>query len=403
MKIVQINAVYRHSSTGRTTMEMHNALKHNGIDSYVFCANASMPKEEGVYVIGTKLDHKIHALCSRIFGLQGYFSYFATRMLMSKLSKIRPDVVILRNLHANYINVPMLLSYLIEHDIATINVLHDCWSFTGHCCYYTEDRCDKWRSGCNHCSILYKYNKSLFFDNTSKLFAMKQNAFGQLKRLAVVGVSNWITNEAKQSPIFSNARIIQPIYNWIDMSVFYPRENLLLKRKLGLINGEFVVLGVAQKWSGYKGVYHFISVAKQMPDVKFVMVGEMLSGIELPNNIISIPPIKSVDVLAQYYSFADVFLNFSIQETFGKVSVEALACGTPIIVNNATANPELCGGGCGFVIDDNNEADIIRAIRQIQQNGKVSYKTKCRCFAESNFDMEKCISQYMELFDLLLN
>ena len=51
MKIVQINAVYEYSSTGRTTKEMHLSLKDRGIDSYVFCTNKSIP-EDKVYLIG---------------------------------------------------------------------------------------------------------------------------------------------------------------------------------------------------------------------------------------------------------------------------------------------------------------------------------------------------------------
>lgn len=43
MKVVQINAVYEYSSTGRTTMEMHEYLCSQGIESHVFCTNKSIP------------------------------------------------------------------------------------------------------------------------------------------------------------------------------------------------------------------------------------------------------------------------------------------------------------------------------------------------------------------------
>lgn len=35
MKVLQINAVYNLSSTGRTTTELHLAMLNKGIDSYV--------------------------------------------------------------------------------------------------------------------------------------------------------------------------------------------------------------------------------------------------------------------------------------------------------------------------------------------------------------------------------
>lgn len=402
MKVVQINAVYQYSSTGRTTMEMHESLKNRGIDSYVFCTNVSKPDDK-IYQIGNKLDYKIHALCSRIFGYQGYFSNYSTSKLLEMLKLIGPEIVILRNLHNNYVNVPMLLRFLAENNIATVNVLHDCWSYTGHCCYYTEDGCTKWKSECNQCPILHKYNTSLFFDHSTNIFRMKKASFGAIKNLAVIGVSKWIANEAKQSPIFSRVRIVKHIYNWINLDVFYPRKTTDLRQRLGLSKDDFVVLGVSQKWSDYKGLNHFIAVAKKMNDVKFLMVGYMPEGVGLSSNIISVPPVSSPNELAEFYSLGDVFLNFSIQETFGKVTAEALACGTPLIVNNATANPELCGNGCGYVIDNNDHVQMIDAINAIRKNGKVAYSEKCRSFASENFDKNKGIDHYVALFAELLN
>lgn len=50
-------------------------------------------------------------------------------------------------------------------------------------------------------------------------------------------------------------------------------------------------------------------------------------------------------VLAQIYSSMDVLLNPSYGEGFGIPIVEAQACGTPVIVTDWTAMPELCGAG----------------------------------------------------------
>lgn len=232
---------------------------------------------------------------------------------------------------------------------------------------------------------------------------MKKAAFSKLQNLAVIGVSKWIANEGKQSPVFSNARIIKHIYNWINLNVFYPRKTSDLRQNLGLSKDDFIVLGVSQKWSDYKGLNHFIAIAKELSDIKFLMVGYMPERIVLPSNIVSVAPVSSPDELAQYYSLGDVFLNFSIQETFGKVTAEALACGTPLIVNNATANPELCGNGCGFVIDNNDHNQMINAINTIRKNGKVTYTERCRSFAQKNFDKSKGIDNYVALFVELTN
>jgi glycosyltransferase involved in cell wall biosynthesis len=50
-------------------------------------------------------------------------------------------------------------------------------------------------------------------------------------------------------------------------------------------------------------------------------------------------------VLAALYSAADVLLACSMGEGFGIPVIEAQACGTPVIVSNFSAQPELVGDG----------------------------------------------------------
>ena len=57
----------------------------------------------------------------------------------------------------------------------------------------------------------------------------------------------------------------------------------------------------------------------------------------------------SQDVLASLYTASDVLLCASMGEGFGVPVVEAQACGTPVIVSNFTAQPELVGDG--IVVD----------------------------------------------------
>lgn len=395
MKIVQINACYEYGSTGRTCYEIHSYLLEHGYDSYKFYAKPQS-NSDSFDLIGNWLDHKLHAFFSRLLGRQAYFSTIPTYNLVRKLKTIEPDVVILRNFHSNYVNLPILTKYLAENNIPTIIVLHDCWFFTGHCFHYTEVGCNKWQSECNNCPIIKKDKTSWFFDTSRSVFNHRRKMLTSIPRLAIVGVSEWITNEARKAPIFNNALKFQRIYNWINLKVFYPRETSTLRQKFGIKESDFVALGVAMSWDYHKGYETYLEIAKQLPSIKIVMIGNQPNA-KLPVNVISVPITSSTDELAQYYSMADVLFNFSIQETFGKVAAEALACGTPLIVNDATANPEL-PGECGLVIKHNNVQQVIEAVRKIQSKGKDFYKQACVERANTLFEKDRNIKQYIQLF-----
>ncbi len=57
---------------------------------------------------------------------------------LKEVSIFNPDIIHLHNIHGYYINIPLLFEYFKENpDIKIIWTLHDCWSFTGHCAYFT--------------------------------------------------------------------------------------------------------------------------------------------------------------------------------------------------------------------------------------------------------------------------
>lgn len=395
MKVVQINAVYEYSSTGRTTTELHEYLLKNGVDSYVFCCNRSIP-EKKVFKIGNTWDLKVHSFLSHLFGLQGFFSFFSTKRMLRHLDKIKPDVVHLRVLHSNCVNLPLLLKYLAKRDIATVITLHDCWFFTGHCCYFIDSNCDKWRNKCGNCPDLKNWNRSWFFDNTQYILKTKKVLFEQINNLTVVGVSDWVTSFIPYSILKDAKRIIR-IYNWVDVNKFKPLDTTDLRKKLDL-EDKFVILGVAQNWYSTKGLKDFIAIAKINPEMRFVLVGNIVTDETLPENIISIGVLSDVNELVSYYSMADVFFNPSIRETFGKVTIEALSSGTPVVVYNATASPELVKSGCGYVIEKHDIETASVKLNMIREQGKSVYVDVCRDFVVKNFSESKLQKDYLNLY-----
>ena len=402
MKVLQINAVYEKFSTGRLVKELHETLQQNGVDSYVACPYLGN-LHDNAFQIGDGLDWKIHALLSRVSGKQGYFSRRATQKLLAYMDDIQPDIVHLHNLHNNYLNLPMLFRYLDEHKTAVAVTLHDCWCFTGKCTYYIEHSCQRWKDHCGECPARKSGNKSWFFDFSESLRMDKAKWFSSINSLALIGVSKWVTEDAAQS-ILKNASVIQCIYNWIDLEQFRPCNCKKLRKDLGLAD-KFVVLGIAMSWIPLKGIYIFHALADLLPeDCQIVLVGDDSLVAEKHPKIKYTGTILDPDLLAKYYAMADVFVNPTVQETFGMTTAEAMACGTPVVAYNGTATPELVGsdGSCGFLIDENNSRLYCDKILQIKMKSKSTFSKATRSRAERLFSKDKNIQMYFEIYERLL-
>ena len=400
MNIIQVNSHTSYSSIGRTTSEMHEVLLAQGHNAHVFCINESK-EENNIHKVLSFFEYRINGIHSRITGLQAYASWLPTKRMLRKWDKIKPDAVILRNLHSDYVNLPLLLDYCNKNDVAVIIVLHDCWFFTGHCALYMAINCNKWKTMCCNCPGLKNGNPSWFFDRSNKIFKDRLKQFGALNKLYVVGVSKWITNEARQSPIFAKAKEILHIYNWISLDIFKPKDTYHLREKHGIEN-DFVILGVAQNWSRAKGFFVFVDIAHRLKDFKVVLIGNIKTELQkyMPENVIATGVLSSTSERADYFSMSDVFVNPTLQETFGKVTAEALSCGTPCVVNDTTATPEIVGD-CGYIVHNNNIEQLIEGINFIHVKGKQHFVEKCRNRAEALFDKNKNISQYLQLFNRL--
>ena len=79
-----------------------------------------------------------------------------------------------------------------------------------------------------------------------------------------------------------------------------------------------------------------------------------------------------------------------------------MACGTPAIVYNATACPELIGKNCGYIVEKGDVQDVLKAINKMQQKGKSAYSSYCREFTKKNFEKDTLIEEMKKVYFQLL-
>lgn len=398
MRILQVNAVLGNGSTGVIVSDIHSLAVSKGIDSFVAFSNTNISDDKIVngIRIGNILGKKIHALLSRFNGKQAYFSSLATRKLIKQIRKIKPDAVHLHNLHSNYINLNLLLKYLGDSNTRTIITLHDCWFYTGGCFHYTSVNCDKWLTGCGQCPKKMQDTPAYFFDCSSKILKDRKKYFGRIKDLTVVGVSEWISEEAGKT--FLGSKRILTVYNGIDTDFYKPTASNF--RDKYNLNNKFVLLGIANKWLKSINSELLRTVSEYLkPDMAFVMIGCSKENMtQLPSNIIGLPFINDREMMRDIYSACDVFVNCTREESFSLVNVEAQSCGTPTVTYANTGAKETVDNMNSFGVESGNIIRFVECIEQIYISGKKKYSSGCRSFVLKKFDKSLNYMKYIDLY-----
>lgn len=367
MRYVQVNTV-PHGSTGSIMMALHEELLRDGEESWVFWGRGRDASNDREFNFGTKAGILADVLLTRFDGRAGFHSRAATRRLLAELDRIGPDVVHLHNLHGYYLNIEMLFEWLAERDCQVRWTLHDCWPLTGHCVHFTYVGCDQWKQSCaadGECSQLGTYPKTYAKGECFKNHARKKALFTSVPsdRMRLFTPTKWLADRVSQS--FLKNYPVEIRENPIDSVSFRPRQSDFRER-YGL-EGKTVVLGVAFPWTERKGLGEFVRLAGDLGD-EFAIVLVGLSKKQrkrMPGNILAFERTDSKEKLAEFYTAADLFVNPSIEETFGLTVAEALACGTTVAVRKDTACAEVARFGDSIYVDNSYE-DLLEKIQSFR-------------------------------------
>lgn len=367
MKILHINSVCGVTGTGRIVADLYEAAVSQGHECKIAYGEHKYRNATGemqVLEIGTLRDCQMHALLTRLWDMQGFGSRKATRRFLEKVDAYRPDVIHLHNLHGYYINIELLFQYLKQRKAKVIWTLHDCWPFTGHCVYFQNVGCEKWKQGCHHCPQVKEYPASMHVDRSEKNYWKKKELFTGVDDMTILVPSRWMESRVRQS--FLRDYEIKVVYNGIDLETYKP-EPSVFREAYGL-EKQFIVLGVANVWTERKGLKDFLALAELLgEEYSVVLVGLNAEQIaRLPKGILGLPRTDSASDLAKIYTAADVFVNPGREETFGLNVAEAMACGTWPIVYSDTSCAEVVEQGIGQAVigDVEKLADAIRNYRK---------------------------------------
>lgn len=398
MRVLQINAVINKGSTGTIARDICKAVSRYGGEG--FFASQENAQAYNEFTVGKPIDYKLHALFSRITGLQGYASKASTRTLLCWIEQIQPDIIHIHNIHNNYIHLPMLFTFIAEKKIHTVVTLHDSWMLTGKCMHFLKYGCSKWKTGCCSCPAQKKEIPSLFVDNSHKVWSDRKKYIGENPYVRIVGCSEWITHAALESVL--KERVVGTIHNGVDLEVFRPTKNTI-RQELS-ISDNYVILGMANKWLAPENEETYRAFIPQLrEDEILVLVGCSLEQIKkLPAKVIGIPFVTEKTRLAQCYSMADVFVNTTKVDTFPTVNLEALACGIPVVTYDSGGASETIDSKTGYTVPYGDVQKLRESIDHLKNIDRQKQKGNCIDRAKRYFDCTRCYDDYISLYRRIL-
>ncbi len=167
--------------------------------------------------------------------------------------------------------------------------------------------------------------------------------------------------------------------HWIDLKQFRPLDKVRLRNKFKVEN-KFSVIFVG-RMIPQKGAILLSKVAAQLPHITFIFVGQgpdynTLKELSKLHKNIKLFGNVPYSELHLYYNLADVFCIPSLyNEGWGRVIMEALACGLPVVASNKGAIPEVVDKSVAIVIKP-TEKNLKDSIEKLYKNRKLFQKLK---------------------------
>ncbi len=113
-------------------------------------------------------------------------------------------------------------------------------------------------------------------------------------------------------------------------------------------------------------------------------------------------PTLSREGLSEKMRKASFLVLPSAYESFGLVIAEALASGTPVIVPDRTAPPEILFEGAGISVDPMDEEALAKAMKRMIEKGAEKSPEELHRRIEERYGMERVGRTWSELYQKAL-
>lgn len=212
-------------------------------------------------------------------------------------------------------------------------------------------------------------------------FALERNLVGQFDRVLSCNTQSAQSYQERYPHI---ADRVSYLPNTVDSDLFYPlsthdrqQKRIQLAQQLGLPeNTRFILFAGRIHPQKQPSLLVRSFAALQEPNTHLLIVGQgeleedVRSEIQrsrLSDRVTLMKPLAQAE-LAKLYQVSHIFVLTSAYEGLCRGSIEALACGTPVVTTRAGETPNFLTSDSGIVCDDQSPEAIAAAWRQVLQN-----------------------------------
>jgi glycosyltransferase involved in cell wall biosynthesis len=338
---------------------------------------------------------------ARLLDWPGFYRKQQHDWLRHTISKLRPDVINLHNLHgARDLGWDWGIAGVCAAMAPTLWTLHDAWSFTGRCAYMYD--CRQFEAGCSAlCPTASEY-PSLPAEKIAPAWKERQRAYQSYPGLTVVSPSKWLAETAKQG--LWRDHPVEVIPYGLPIDRFELLDRRMAREALAIPSDRPVLLIAAQNWEERRkgGLYLCEALQRLNTPIHLVVMGEgqlPQLGAHVRLQMLGYIDHERTKVLA--YNAADLFVHPAPVDNLPNVVLESLACGTPVAGFPVGGVPDMVRPGIsGWLASElsaNALSNTLAAALQAIMD-KTDLRLSCRELAQTDYDAPLQAKRYVELF-----
>jgi len=403
MKILHIHNTDSPNGGGSIAMlRLQKGLREAGIQSNIL--SVAPTSEDSIPIPWVRGESRLRALTSRL----GFCELHCLGSFnIPKLAAY--DEASLLHIHClhggffNYLALPKL-----TRGKPTIYTLHDMWPFTGHCVCSFD--CERWKTGCGRCPYLDMPN-AIPRDVSRWEWKLKDWSYRR-SNLTVVAPSTWIQQKAKQS-MLSRFRI-EHIPFGIDIDVYRPQDRQMSRVALGLKGWRYVLfymvrgMSASDKVSHIKGADLLVRALRELPaslrsETVLMLAGEGGEAIarEVSMKTVCLGFVSDERLKTMAYSAADLFVYPTRADNSPLVTIESLACGTPVVSFNVGGVPDMVRPGITGALAEPEDykqlaVNIIEFLEDEHLRDRLS--RQCREIAVKEYSLDIFLNRHIALY-----